>query len=71
VKTKNEQNRKLSVLLMRQQPINNTMAGELALMGGSGVLPDQEYVQMKIIDGSERIIWSMWIMLSWRRRVGL
>jgi hypothetical protein len=27
------------------------------------------YVQMKIIDGSERIIWSMWIMLSWRRRV--
>jgi hypothetical protein len=23
------------------------------------------YVQMMIADGSERIIWSMWIMLSW------
>jgi hypothetical protein len=25
------------------------------------------YVQMMIMDGSERIIWSMWIMLSWIR----
>jgi hypothetical protein len=26
------------------------------------------YIQMMIIDGSERIIWSMWIMLSYGLR---
>jgi hypothetical protein len=29
------------------------------------------YVQMMIIDGSERVIWSNWIMVSWIRVHGL
>jgi hypothetical protein len=29
------------------------------------------YVKLMIIDGSERIIWSMWIMLSWIGSLGL